>query len=150
MGFIHPGTIYTFKLGGDAEFPEKLPAFEHPLTTIRDNASPDQIGNGFTVFSRFCISCHPMPGAGHASIPDLARSTDAILENYNQILFEGTFASEGMPSFEGMITEDEIQDLKSFIYYSAQAVEDKMAPNDYLTSIAQMQYLADQKLLLKD
>ena len=148
--YIHPGTIYTFKLGGTAEFPEKLPPFEFPLTKLRDDAAPENIGNGFTVFTRFCGHCHPSPGTGHASTPDLARSTDAIFNNYDQIVFDGSLASEGMPGFEGLITEEEVQDLKSFIFYSSKVLGEGMAPNDYLTSVAQMQYLADQKLALRD
>lgn len=147
---IHQGTIYTFKLNGDGAFPEKLPPHEQPLTTIRDGAGPEQIGNGFNVFSRFCISCHGLPGTGHTSTPDLARSTNSIFENYNEIIIKGTLKELGMPAMEGLITEDEITDLKSYIFYSAKAVEEGMDPTAYLTSVAEMQYAADQAALIKD
>jgi len=141
---IHPGTIYTFKLGGAAEHPEKMPAFEQPLTAMRDDAGPAQIGNGWNVFTRFCISCHPMPGAGHSSTPDLARSTDQIFEHYDEIVMDGALAKQGMPALRGLITDQELTDLKSFIFYSSKELGGGMSPNDYLTNIAQMQYLADQ------
>ena len=147
---IHPGTIYTFKVGGTAEFPEKMPAFEQPLTALRDDATPDHIGNGWNVFTRFCIHCHPSPGAGHTSTPDLARSSDGIFDNYDKIILEGSLASQGMPDFKGRITEQEIQDVKSFIYYSSKVLGEGMTPTDYLTNIAQMQYLADQTAQVKN
>ena len=147
---IHEGTIYTFKLGGQAEAPEKLPAFEHPLTTIKTDASPEHIGNGWNVFTRFCIHCHPSPGAGHASTPDLARSSNDIFDNYKSIILEGSLAKQGMPNFKGRITEQEIEDVKSFIFYSSETLGSGATPTEYLTSIAQMQYLADQQAKVKN
>ncbi|MFT4566681.1 MAG: quinohemoprotein ethanol dehydrogenase [Saprospiraceae bacterium] len=147
---VHPGTVYTFKLGGAAEMPEKMPAFEYPLTTLRDKATPERIGEGWNVFTQYCIMCHPSPGAGHTSTPDLARSPDGIFGSYDRILLEGTLASEGMPNFNGRITAQEIADVKSFIFYSSKVLGEGMNPTDYLTSIAQMQYLADSKAKLRD
>jgi len=72
-----------------------MPAFEQPLTAMRDDATPAHIGNGWNVFTRFCISFHPMPGAGHSSTPDLARSTDQVFENYDAIVMDGALASLG-------------------------------------------------------
>jgi len=105
---------------------------------------PAQIGNGWNVFTRFCISCHPMPGAGHSSTPDLARSTDQVFENYDEIVMDGALAKQGMPALRGLITDEELTDLKSFIFYSSKELGSGMSPTDYLTNIAQMQYLADQ------
>lgn len=147
---IHPGTIYTFKLGGTAEHPEKMPAFEQPLTALRDEATPTQIGNGWNVFTRFCVHCHPMPGAGHSSTPDLARSTDQVFENYDAIVLDGALATQGMPAMKGRITDQEIKDVKSFIFYSSKVLGSGMDPNEYLTNIAQMQYAADQGAQIKN
>ncbi len=150
VGRIHTGTVYTFKLNGTGTFPEKLPPHEQPLTAMRDDASHEAIGEGFNVFSRFCISCHGMPGTGHTATPDLARSTDAVYNNYNDIIINGTLSELGMPAMKGLITEDEIKDLKSFIFYSAEAVGDGMDPMAYITSIAEKQYAADQAAVIKD
>lgn len=147
---IHTGTVYTFRLGGEAAFPEKLPPYEQPLTALRDDAAPENIGNGWNVFTRFCIHCHPSPGTGHASTPDLARSTDGVFKNYTEIVMEGSLASQGMPGMKGNLTEQELNDLKSYIFYSSKVLGEGMSPTDYLTSIAQMQYLADQKAQIKD
>lgn len=147
---IHPGTIYTFKIGGSAAYPEKLPPHEQPLTAMRDGATPDHIGNGWNVFTRFCVHCHPMPGAGHTTTPDLARSTDNIFNNYENIVMDGALSAKGMPGMRGLISEEEINDVKSFIFYSAEVLGEGMDVNDYLTSVAQMQYVADTKVAIKD
>lgn len=147
---VHQGTIYTFKLGGTATFPEKLPPLDKPLTSLRNEATPEEIGNGWNVFTRFCIHCHPQPGAGDSSTPDLARSTDAIFENYESIVMDGALASQGMPGLRGNLKDKELEDLKSFIFYSSKSLGEGMPLNEYMTNIAQMQYLADQKARLKD
>jgi len=90
-----------------------------------------------------------MPGAGHSSTPDLARSTDQIFDNYDKIIFEGSLASQGMPNMKGLITEQEVSELKSFIFYSSKVLGSGMDPNEYLTNVAQMQYLADQQKQIK-
>ncbi len=142
---IHDGTIYTFKLNGTAPYPEKLPPNEQPLTTLRDNAEPVRVGNGWNVFTRFCIHCHPAPGTGRGSVPDLARSTDEVFDMYDLILTKGAFAKLGMPNFEGLITKDEIKDLKSFLFYSSEVLGKGMSASEYLENIAKMQYAADQE-----
>ena len=55
-----------------------------------------------------------------------------------------------MPALRGMITDEELTDLKSFIFYSSKELGSGMSPNDYLTNIAQMQYLSDQGKVVKN
>lgn len=147
---IHPGTIYTFKIGGKATPPKKLPTNENPLTSLRTKASPEQIGNGWNVWTQYCITCHPALGTGDAANPDIARSSNEIFDNFDEIVREGIFLARGMPGFKDAMTKEELNDLKDYIFYSAQALEEGMSPTDYMTNIAQMQYLADQKKVLKD
>lgn len=147
---IHDGTIYTFKLGGTAEMPAKLPSNEQPLTTMRDKATPDRIGAGWNAFVKFCAHCHPSPGVGKGSVPDLARSTDAVFNMYDKILLEGAFVNKGMPNMKGLITEQEIKDIKSFLFYSSDVLGKGMTANEYLTNIAKMQYVADTKVAEED
>ena len=147
---IHPGTIYTFKIGGNATPPEKLPSIDKPLTALRTQAPPEQIGNGWNVWTRYCIFCHPILGAGDAGNPDIARSSDGVFENFEQIVLEGLLMPRGMPGFKESMTKEELEDVKSYILYSAQVLNEGMSPTDYMTNIAQMQYQADQKKALKD
>ena len=59
-------------------------------------------------------------------------------------------ASQGMPGMKGLITDQEIEDVKSFIFYSSKVLGEGMSPTDYLTNIAGMQYMADQAAQVKD
>ncbi len=125
--------------------PKKLPPNEQPLTTLRDDASTEAVGKGWNAFTQYCIHCHPAPGSGRGSVPDLARSTDGVFDMYNQIILEGAFAKKGMPNLKGKITEQQIKDIKSFIFYSSDVLGKGMPVNEYLTNIAKMQYEADMK-----
>ncbi len=140
---IHPGTVYTFKLGGEAEAPEKLPPLEKSYTTLTTDAAQVNIGEGFNIFVQYCIGCHVNPGMGGGAIPDLTMSSDGIYNAYNSIILDGQLSSEGMPAFGEYLTEEEVEDLKSYILYTAEAFRNQMNPLEYMTNLATMQYMAD-------
>ncbi len=142
---IHPGTFYTFKLGGTATPPEKLPAVTETLTTMTTKAPPENIGYGFDLYARYCIGCHMNTGVMGGAIPDLAKSSDGTLSSYKQIVLEGALASQGMPNFGDMLSEEDVEDIKSHVLYTAEAFRSGMAPLEYATNLAKMQYLADTK-----
>lgn len=140
---IHPGTVYTFKLGGKAEAPEKLPAVEKAFTTLSTNAAPNHIGEGFNLYAQYCVGCHGNPGSGGGNIPDLTMSGNNVFDVYNNIVLEGQLLSEGMPNFGDLVSEEELEDIKSFVLYSAEAFRTGTDPMTYMTNLAKMQYLAD-------
>ena len=50
-----------------------------------------------------------------------------------------------MPGLEGLITEQEVEDVKAFVLWAAEAAENKMPPNEFMGNIAKMSYEADSK-----
>lgn len=142
---IHPGTIYTFKLGGKAAAPEKLPAIPKAYASLGSNAEPVQIGRGFNAYMNYCMGCHMNPGTGGGAIPDLLMSSHSIFDNYDKIVLEGMLESEGMPNLSAYISQEELDDIKQYVLYSADQLGTGTNPNDLMVNLAQMQYLADQK-----
>ena len=142
---IHQGTFYTFKLGGTATPPEKLPAVEVPYTTLTTDAPPENIGYGFDLFARYCMGCHMTIGTGGGVIPDLTRSSEGVFANYEDLVLKGTLVSQGMPKFEGYLSKEDLEDIKSFVLYAANAFRTGMDPQAYAESVAKMQYLGDTK-----
>ncbi len=140
---LHPGTLYTFKLGGEATAPERLPPQEKPLTALVTLAAPERIGNGVDVFLTTCVGCHSLPGAGGGALPDLARSADAVIQNLELIVLKGAYVSQGMPSFEKSLSAQDVEDLRSFILYSAAALRSGIPRAEYQQALARMQKLAD-------
>jgi len=142
---IHPGTIYTFKIGGSATAPEKLPPLPKAYASLGTDAEPIEIGRGFNAYMNYCMGCHMNPGAGGGAIPDLLMSSHSVFDNFDKIVLEGILASEGMPNLSEYITKEEVDDIKKYILYSADKLGRGTNPNDLMVSIAQMQYLADQE-----
>lgn len=58
--------------------------------------------------------------------------------------------TQGMPNLKEYLTEQEVKDLKSFIFYSSKVLGEGMQPTEYLTNLAQMQYLSDQVTQVKN
>lgn len=141
---IHPGTLYTFKLGGKAEAPEKLPPLPPTFTSKRTEAGPRNIGNGFDLYTQYCVACHMYNGQGGGVIPDLLMASDATIDNYHKIILEGALESQGMPNFGEHLTAEDVEDIKSFVLYSVEALTGGMDPMEYVKEIATMQYMSDQ------
>jgi len=139
---LHPGTIYTFKLGGTATPPEKLDKELLPLTSLSTDAPPHNIGNGWDLFVQLCIACHNL-GKGGGALPDLARSSDAVFENYNAIIREGMLASQGMPNLGEHLTEEDVEDIKSYIIHTAGHLRQGTDPLIMMKELAEWQYLSD-------
>jgi len=141
---LHPGTFYTFKIGGTAEAPAKLPTLASELTTLTTNAPPQNIGHGWDVFTQFCISCH-IVGKGGGAIPDLARSSDGIFKNYEEIILNGALASQGMPALGEYLSPEDVVDIKSYVLYTAGEIKKGTDPTKMMMDLAKMQYLGDTK-----
>lgn len=148
---IRPGTIYTFKLGGQAEYPEPMTTPIAQFTKQEPTGSQVDIGHGLTLYVEYCVQCHGDGfGLGGGALPDLMRSSDAVYENYSKIIREGLLAQNGMPNFGERLSEKDVEDIKQFMFYSAKSLSGGMAPMEYLTNIATMQYMADTHYDIKD
>ena len=142
-GANHPGTVYTFKLGGTAEPPEKLPAQVKKYNTSGTQASSNNIGEGVNLYMSYCVGCHGETGRGGGTIPDLSMSTDQVFANYETIVLDGSLLSQGMPGFADMLTEEEVQDIKSYVLYTGASLGGGMDYMECMTNLAKMQYEAD-------
>ena len=141
---IHPGTVYTWKLGGKAEPPARMPAQEKPLTELTTAADELNIGNGFNLYLNVCGVCHGGVGTGGGAIPDLGRSADGVFAIYQDIVRGGALASQGMPKLDHVLNEQEVEDIKAFILYSAQQMRAGVDPVAHLEKLAMLQAQSDQ------
>ena len=148
---IYPGTIYTFKLNGTGQFPEREAIALNQLTTLEPTGSPVQIGHGFTKYVENCIACHGDGfGLGGGVTPDLTRSRDEVFDSYEQIILDGILVNNGMPKYEGKLSEDDVENIKQFFLYTSKSLREGMPPMEFITSVAQMQYLADTQPTIPD
>ena len=121
---LYPGTIYTFKLGGDAPAPEKIEPVLRELSSLSTDATPIELGWGFTYYSQNCTGCHGIPGESMGGVlPNLAYASDAYLENLEVLLLEGALADQGMPIHDHLV-EEQVQGIADYIIFMAQSMRE--------------------------
>ena len=119
---INPGTIYTFKINGQAKYPEFEEALKKSRIALNTLMSMDDISHGGQMFSRYCSQCHNL-GNGGGTIPDLTYSTEAVFDMYENIVLKGVFLPKGMPSFEDRLSEKDVEKIKAYVLHTASTFE---------------------------
>ena len=79
------------------------------VTAIANNATPQQIVAGSKLYATYCVRCH----GGATILPDLRRSTPAVINGLPQIL-DGALAERGMPRF-AEFDKAMIADLRAYL-----------------------------------
>ena len=100
-------TSVTFTIGGTAALPSK--PRPRVLTAIASNARPEQIAAGEKLFNTYCVRCH----GGATILPDLRRSTPAVLAGLEKIL-DGALVERGMPRF-GELDSPAVAELRAYL-----------------------------------
>ncbi|MGY8986530.1 MAG: PQQ-dependent dehydrogenase, methanol/ethanol family [Sphingomonadales bacterium] len=107
------GRVVVFKLGGgDVPLPPML-EFEPFPEPPAQGASLEQISNGQKLYSSICAFCHA--NSDRNLVPDLRRLTLEKHAQFEEIVLGGLFKQNGMPSFEGIFTKEEVADIHAFI-----------------------------------
>jgi quinohemoprotein ethanol dehydrogenase len=101
------GRLLTFALGGTATLPSK--PRPRTVTAIANNATSQQIAAGSKLYATYCVRCH----GGATILPDLRRSTPAVINGLPQIL-DGALAERGMPRF-AEFDKAMIADLRAYL-----------------------------------
>ncbi|MEM7361209.1 MAG: PQQ-dependent dehydrogenase, methanol/ethanol family [Pseudomonadota bacterium] len=140
---LHPGTLYTWKLGGTATAPATKATLDKPITSLETDASELDIGRGYDLFLNVCSGCHSL-GTGGGAIPDLTRSADPIFELYQQILREGLLAKQGMPNLGEMLSQQEVENIRDYVLYHAAELRAGTPVGDLIVKLAGLQMQARQ------
>ncbi len=122
-----PGKIYTFVIGGEAEMPSFEPA-EAKAIVQGVEYNPDDIGLGAKLYISNCVFCHGVPAvANGGNIPNLGYSAKEKIENLEKFVLTDALKPLGMPNFEGLLSEKEVQKIKAFIQGTADVVSQQLA-----------------------
>ncbi|AXK43386.1 PQQ-dependent dehydrogenase, methanol/ethanol family [Erythrobacter aureus] len=129
---MHPvrniSRLLVFKIGGTAELPAEPALAAAPLDPPPSRASAATIELGREKYARYCSVCHAPGAVGSTVLPDLRRS--GALDNrqaWQQIVHEGALQGNGMASFEGSLTPEEIEAIRAYVIRRAN--EDKEMEN---------------------
>jgi len=109
------GRLFTFAIGGTTPMPmprTKRPFFAPDLDLPADEAS---LARGGRLYSQYCGLCHGARGGSEGAMPNLQRSTAITHRNFERIVLEGIRDEEGMPSFAGLLSSDEVGLIQAYI-----------------------------------
>lgn len=120
------GRVLTYKLGPASATLPLVQVVEMRVPDIADtDASPDTIRHGAILYLERCSWCHGYNAVGTGSFPDLRYTAAATHSIWNQIVVEGAYLAKGMPTFAGVLTEEDAQAIRAYIIREGRAIEAK-------------------------
>ena len=108
------GRILAFKLGGGlTPVPPLLPPLGPLPKPPAQTGTPQEIAQGETLFQAHCSSCHlDMP---RSLAPDLRALTPEQHAAFQQIVRGGILQNAGMPPWNNVLTEQEVNDIHDYV-----------------------------------
>jgi len=118
--------LLVYRLGGEASLPTELPAdFEtatRELDPPQSTASHEVIAQGEQLYGQLCSVCHGPSAISESGeiFPDLRYSTYLhSLEEWNDVVLEGSLTSTGMVSFSSSLQEGDSDAIRQFVIVRA-------------------------------
>jgi alcohol dehydrogenase (cytochrome c)/quinohemoprotein ethanol dehydrogenase len=108
--------LLVFKLGGKAKLPAEPALIDLPLDPPPSTASPQVIALGQAKFGRYCAVCHGPGAVGSTVLPDLRRAGSLeSAQAWNAVVEGGILKDNGMVSFKGSLSKDEIEAIRAYV-----------------------------------
>lgn len=116
--------LLVFKLGGKAKLPPEPELAALPLDPPPSKAGAAVIALGQAKYSRYCAVCHAPGAVGSTVLPDLRRAGSLeSAQAWNAVVDGGILKDNGMASFKGSLTKEEIEAIRAYVIQRAN--EDK-------------------------
>jgi quinohemoprotein ethanol dehydrogenase len=137
------GTVLVFRLDGEETLPTPE-IVEAPIPQQPDDEySLDLIREGDTFYHAQCASCHGgigIPSEVAIVAPDLRQMNLGTHSEMAEIVIGGIRTQRGMPDFEGVISNDQLEAIRAFIVTQARLLkqwqEDRQAEEEAADSEA--------------
>jgi PQQ-dependent dehydrogenase (methanol/ethanol family) len=116
-----PPRLLAFKLGGDAPTPSATTLVPMPQPAAA-RGSHDRVLKGEKLFESYlCTECHGgLAASAGGSVPDLRYSASYLkIEDYREVILGGSRLKRGMPRFNELLTEDDVESLFTFVLNQA-------------------------------
>jgi quinohemoprotein ethanol dehydrogenase len=114
-----PTQLLAFKLNGDEKLPEFTPVTPPVPQPPAQTASAEQIARGAELYNAAsCGLCHGSAGAGvrpGGSMPSLQYLSQETHAQFKQIVLGGARKPLGMMSFEGILREQDVDDIHAYV-----------------------------------
>ena len=119
---LQEGRIFTFTLGGKAQYPSFATEVSRQIQTTSVTSTPAELAKGEELFWKYCGTCHVVAeGSGKGGLaPDLGYSPIlSQMETLLQVVQKGAYLPKGMPSFEGRLSTEDIAAIQKYILNKA-------------------------------
>jgi quinohemoprotein ethanol dehydrogenase len=112
--------LLAFKLQGTDTMPEPPPRPDRTLTPPPNKASAKVVAEGKLHYHTFCSMCHGDSAFSGGVLPDLRYSV-ALADPavWQSIVHDGVRSANGMVSFAGQMSKDEIESIRAYVIYRA-------------------------------
>jgi mono/diheme cytochrome c family protein len=129
-GSSNHSRVLVFKLGGTAELPPAPPPPPPPvLNPPPSTASAETIEAGRQHFATNCAMCHDPPAANRSVFPDLRYSPMLnSAEAFSAVVLDGALQPNGMASFKGRLSADEVQSVREYLIKRANDAKNAPRP----------------------
>jgi quinohemoprotein ethanol dehydrogenase len=116
------GRLLAFKIGANTDLPALPPYVELPFNAPELSASADTLTQGEDVYFRNCAVCHGVNGEVRGGLfPDLRRTPfTTTADSFRSVVLEGALQQNGMRSFAGELSADEVEAARAYIVSLAQ------------------------------
>jgi quinohemoprotein ethanol dehydrogenase len=105
--------------------PPPAPVLNPPPST----ASKETIEAGHQKFSSHCAMCHEPPAANRSVFPDLRYSPMlGSADAFSAVVLDGVLQANGMASFKGRLTADEVQSVRAYLIERANQAKNSPTP----------------------
>jgi quinohemoprotein ethanol dehydrogenase len=125
------GRVLVFKLGATGQIPSNQPRDRTIPPPPVLEATAEQVAAGKSVYGQYCLWCHGFSAASSFLVPDLRMTSAERHSAYEDIVLRGSLRGTGMPPFEGMLTPEDVANVRAYIVSEAQkAYEKQQAPKN--------------------
>ncbi len=123
--YHNEGRVLTFKLGGKLPMPENTKRDTTLPTPAPVTATAEQLKQGASLYNRYCMACHGFAAASSWIVPDLRYLAPEKHLIFADIVVRGALSGNGMPSFDGYLSEEQAELVHQYINEQAQALYDE-------------------------
>ncbi len=125
------GRVLVFKLGATGAMPTNPPRDRTVPPPPVLEASAEAVAAGKNTYNNYCLWCHGFSVASSFLVPDLRMMSAERHAAFEDIVLRGALRGTGMPPFEGMLTPEEVANVRAYVVGEARkAYEKQQAPRN--------------------
>jgi len=107
--------ILAFNLGGADSLPPAPPEPERTLVQSDRKISEEEAAQGKHLYHQYCVNCHGDIVVSAGVVPDLRYSAMPGTTSWSAVVGHGALESRGMVGFAGVLTDEQIQAIESYV-----------------------------------